>query len=219
MKKKAVFFHSTFGTVSPVEEVFRNQFPEVQLISLAEDGILPEVIANDGVPTPAIIKRLIGYAGMAQEAGASVFVCVCTTLGMAMRDAQKALSIPLVMIDAAMLRRAVTLGDRIALLITFPPTKQASMAAAREFAKEAGHESAVIDIITVAGAREAILQGDSATHDRLIAAAAHKAALDHDVIAFAQVSMVNAANLCADMTVPVLTSLEPGIAQLEEYFV
>jgi len=219
LKKKAVFFHSTFGTVSSVEEAFKKQFPDVQLISLAEDGILPEVIANDGVPTPGIIKRLIGYAGMAQEIGASVFVCVCTTLGMAMRDAQKALSIPLVMIDAAMLRRAVSLGERIALLITFPPTERASLAAAREFAKEAGRENVVIDIITVAGAREAMMQGDSETHDRLIADAAHNAALDHDVIAFAQVSMLNAANLCTDMSVPVLTSLEPGIAQLEEYFV
>lgn len=217
MNKKVVIFHTTFGTVSPVEKAFKRHFPEVQLISLAEDGVLPEVIANNGVPTPAIIKRLIGYAGMAQEVGASVFVCVCTTLGMAMRDAQKALSIPLVMIDAAMLRKAVTLGNRIALLITFPPTERASLAAAKEFAKEAGRENISIDIVTVEGAREAMMQGDLATHDRLIAETAHKVALDHDVIAFAQVSMLDAANLCRDLKVPILTSLEDGIKQLEEY--
>ena len=217
MKKKAVFFHSTFGTVSPVEKAFKEQFPDVQLVSLAEDGILPEVIANNGVPTPAIVKRLVEYAGMAQENGASVFVCVCTTLGMAMRYAQKALSIPLVMIDAAMLRRAVTLGKRIALLITFPPTERASLAAAREFAKEAGRDDVQIDIITVEGAREAMTRGETEEHDRLIAEVAHKAAECHDVIALAQVSMLNAANLCTDLTVPVLTSLESGIAQLEEY--
>ena len=47
MNKKVVIFHTTFGTVSPVEKAFKRHFPEVQLISLAEDGVLPEVIANN----------------------------------------------------------------------------------------------------------------------------------------------------------------------------
>ena len=75
-----------------------------------------------------------------------------------------------------------------------------------------------MDTILVPGAFEALnLEGDKAKHDQMIAEAARKAAEDHDVIALAQVSMVDAAALLSDLKAPVFTSLESGINQIEKY--
>ena len=80
MTKKIAFFHTTTATVIPMKEEFQQRYPDVQLISILEDGILPEVIANQGEPTPSIKKRLVEYGAIAQEQGAQAFVCMCTTL-------------------------------------------------------------------------------------------------------------------------------------------
>lgn len=217
MNKKAVFFHTTLMTPVPMKKAFEQRFPGVQLITILEDGVLPEVIANNNLPTPSIVKRLVEYGAIAQEQDAAVFVCMCTTLGIAVREARKALSIPMITIDGPMLKEAVTRGDKVGMLITFPPTERTSKAAAMAFAKECGREHVTVDVIVVDGARNALNSGNKALHDSLIVDTAHKAAKDFDVLVFAQVTMLDAAEQCGDMGVPVLTSVASGIEQLAEY--
>ena len=85
-------------------------------------------------------------------------------------------------------------GERVALLITAETTFRASSRSAKQAALRAGREQVQIDTILVEGAFDALnKKQDKALHDRLIVEAAEKAALTHDVIALAQVSMVDAA--------------------------
>ena len=217
MKKKIAFFHTTTATVLPMKQAFEARYPDVQLISILEDGVLPEVIANDGEPTPSIKKRLVEYGAIAQEQGASAFVCTCTTLGIAIREAQKALSIPMISIDGPMLKTAVEMGSKIGMLITFAPTKKASGDTIRAFAKDAGKDITA-DVILVEGARDALNAGNKAMHDDLIVDKAREAAaVGYDVLVFAQATMLDAANRCDDLPVPVLTSVASGIEQLQAY--
>lgn len=216
MAKKAAFFHTVLATPAPMKAAFHERFPDAELITMVDDSVLPEVLANGNLPTPAIVKRLADYASIAAQQGAGVFVCMCTTLGIAVREAQKAVSIPMLTIDGPMLRQAVETGNKIGMLITFPPTERTSKAAALAFAADARRD-VTVDVIVVDGARDALNAGDKATHDRLIAEKAQEAASVYDVLVFAQVTMLDAAAQCGGIGIPVLTSVKSGIEQLAEY--
>ena len=156
------------------------------------------------------------YATLAQEQGAAVFVCMCTTLGIAVREAQKAVDIPMITIDTPMLMEAVRKGCRIGMLITFAPTEKASKATCRAFANDIGKQ-VEIDVILVEGARKALNEGDKKLHDELIVRKAHEVQDLYDVLVFAQATMVDAAAECNDMNPLILTSVESGIAQIAKY--
>ncbi len=217
MSGKAAFFHTTTATVLPMRDAFFERFPDAELITMVDDSILPEVIANDNMPTPGILRRLITYAAVAEEQGAGVFVCMCTTLGMAIREAQKAVNIPMISIDGPMLRQAVSEGKRIALLITFAPTEKVSGETARAFARDCGRDDVEVDVVLVEGARDALNAGDAAKHDDLIVEKACRLRDEYDTIVFAQVSMANAAGRCREMGMQVLSGVESGIEQIEKY--
>lgn len=218
MKNLVYFFHTTPATPEPMKKAFREQYPNAQLVTILDDGILPEVIANDGIPTRAITKRLVEYGGMAQEQGAAVFVCMCTTLGVAVREAQKAISIPMITIDGPMLKEAVMTGEKIGMLITFPPTEKTSKAACLAFADDC-NKKVEVEVVIAEGAREALNQGNKELHDELIVKKAHEIAHKYDVLVFAQVTMLDAARRCGDLSIPVLTSVDSGIGQLRQYLI
>ena len=218
MNKTVAFFHTTMNTPLPLKQAFYRRFPDDRLITVMDDSVLPEVIANEGSFTPGIVRRLISFGSNAQMQGACVAMCMCTTLTEAVAQAGLALDIPFIAIDGPMLDRAVREGERVALLITADTTFRASSRSAKQAALRAGREQVQIDTILVEGAFDALnKKQDKALHDRLIVEAAEKAALTHDVIALAQVSMVDAAAQLKHLPVPVLTSLDSGIEQLASY--
>ena len=213
MKQKVAFFHTTPATVQPMKQQFLARYPDVQLITILDDGILPEVIANGGTPSRSITRRLVAYGALAQEQGAAAFVCMCTTLGIAMREAQAAIEIPMLTIDGPMLQTAVQKGRRIGMLITFAPTEKPSRAACLAFAADAG-KRVDVDVILVEGARDALNAGDKPLHDRLIEEKARACVADYDALVFAQATMTDAADRCADLPLPILTSVASGLSQL-----
>jgi hypothetical protein len=105
-----------------------------------------------------------------------------------------------------MIERAVTMGKRIGLLSTFPPTL-ASMPP--EF------PSSVQIVPKLAeGALAALDRGDRAEHDRLIAEAS-KDLRDCDVVALAQFSIAATAPLVAEATGrPVVTTPDSAVEKL-----
>lgn len=216
--KKVAFFHTTMNTPLPLKKAFEERYPGVPLITVMDDGIIPEVMAHDNNITPGIVRKLIHFAQENEKIGACVAVCMCTTITEAVEEASKAVDIPLLTIDGPMLDDAVKAGSRIALLITAATTFRASSAAIRRAAVRQGRESVQTDTILVEGAFEALnVEKDKAKHDTLIAECARKAARDHDVVVLAQVSMVDAAGLLEDLNVPVFTSLGSGLAQIGRY--
>jgi len=216
MRNKIAFFHTTTTTVQMLKQAFEKRYPNEQLITMVDDSILPEVLENGNQPTPDILRRLILYGQVAQEQGARVFVCMCTTLGLALRKAQEALIIPMISIDQPMLQEAVQKGDRIALLITFAPTADISRETALAFAADIDRDVKV-DVILAKGAREALNQGDKDTHDRIIAETAQNIASEYDLLVFAQVSMTDAAKICMERGMKVLYALDSGLEQIDSY--
>lgn len=218
MEKKIAFFHTTLNTPLPMKQAFERRFPGVQLITVADDSVLPEINANSGMFTARIVRKLIRFAQEAKEAGAVAVVCMCTTLASAVAQARPLVDIPFLTIDGPMLDQAVRTGDRVALLLTAKTTLEASSQSLARAARAAGRENIRLDTIWVAGAFEKLNQDhDKASHDRMIVEAAIQAAQDHDVIALGQASMVDAAKELTGLGIPVLTSVNSGIEQLAAY--
>ena len=46
--KKVVFVSTVAGIIPGMKEAFARQFPDVQLINLLDDGIIPEITENGG---------------------------------------------------------------------------------------------------------------------------------------------------------------------------
>ena len=50
--KKVVCVHTAMALVGPLNEIFLEYFPEVQVEHIAESSLIKEVIANNGVMPP-----------------------------------------------------------------------------------------------------------------------------------------------------------------------
>ncbi len=215
--KKVLFFHTTMNTPDLMKKAFLKRFPDASVINLVDDSVLPEVSENGNKYTKAIVERLIAYANIGESMGASVAVCMCTTITGAVYEASKQIKIPFVTIDRPMLEKAVQSGNSVALLVTAKTTLDASDASIKQVAKELGSRAAV-DTIFIPNASDALNQEHNKTkHDQLIAAAAEEAAKNYDVVVLAQATMANAAKLIRTKDAIVLTSVESGLEQLEKY--
>lgn len=218
MKKKIAFFHTTMNTPLPLKQAFEERYSQVELMSVMDDSIVPEVIENGNRYTPGIVRKLVEFAAEAQMRNASAAVCMCTTITGAVREAAKAVDIPFVTIDGPMLKEAAKKGGRTALLITAKTTFRESSESMQRAIDEFGTKDCTFDTILCEGAFEALnVEKDKEKHDQIIADTARKAAGDHDVIVLAQVSMVDAAKRLGDLKIPVLTSLESGLAQIADF--
>ena len=124
-------------------------------------------------------------------------------------------AIPLLKIDEPMAREAIRAGNRIGVIVTFPPTQDVTHALLRNAAGDAGCEIEMIDQL-VPDALHALLRGDKATHDRLLTAAAEKLAGDGvEAIVLAQVSMGHLVPTLGKQTgLPIFSSLETSLAEV-----
>ena len=116
-----------------------------------------------------------------------------------------------------MARRAVGMGKRIGVAVTFSPTGELARGLLLDTAAELGREID-LDLEVLPDAYSALLAGDNDTHDRLLLAGIHKLAVRQvDVVVLAQVSMARVlARAAAAAPVPVLSSLETSLAAIRE---
>jgi Asp/Glu/hydantoin racemase len=102
--------------------------------------------------------------------------------------AREFIPIPIVRIDEAMARLAVSQASRIAVLATLPTTLDPTIRLINLCAQEAGKKITTVSALA-SGAFAAITAGDAATHDRLIAEKAKLIIDECDIILLAQGSM------------------------------
>lgn len=215
MKTRVGVVHTFLYSVEDLKAMFRKYLPEVEMINIIDDSLLEEALANKGL-TPAIINRMCDYYSNLQDLGCACCLNQCSSVGEAADVAANIVNIPIVKIDAPMAREAVRLGSKIAVIATAVSTIEPSSRLVERMAKEAGKE-VTVDRCFVEGAYDFLLKtGDKQKHNEMVIAKIHEAAKDHDVIVLAQGSMYHLIPLLDDIKVPVLTSLETGVAQIRE---
>lgn len=215
IKPRIALIHALRESLQPIWTAFAAGWPEAEYFNLLDDSLSVDR-ERDGRLTPSIEQRFLTlgrYAAAVTDGGSETraILFTCSAFGPAIDAVKRDLKIPVLRPNEAAFERALDMGKRIALLVTFGP----SLKSLSDELKAMGTERRIdvtIEGRLVEGALPALQAGDGATHDRLIAAAV--AALPPvDAVVLGQFSMARAAASCARREL-VLTTPDAAVAKL-----
>jgi hypothetical protein len=166
---KIALVHAVQAAMPPIENAFKKLWPEARRTSLLDDS-LPADREMAGSLTPQLSNRIMSLAAYAAGTGADAVLFTCSAFGDAIDAAARALPLPVLKPNEAMFEAALAAGDRIGMLATFAPAVDSMEEEFREMARQR-RSAATIETIVAAGARAALIAGDIAEHDRLVAEA------------------------------------------------
>jgi Asp/Glu/hydantoin racemase len=195
----------------PVFQQLVSQYlPQVKVFNIVDDSLIKNVISC-GELTPATARRVVNYVGSAEAAGADFILVTCSSIGAAVEASAALTGIPVLRVDQPMADKAVQTGKRIGVVATLSTTLQPTSDLVRRRAAVAG-KTIELEAVLCEGAFDALMSGDAARHDEMVAKALKDLSSRADVIVLAQASMARVAdNLSAeDKKVPILAS--PAIA-------
>jgi Asp/Glu/hydantoin racemase len=207
MPLRITLIHALKHSIAPIEAAFAKDWPEVRLMNLLDDSLSAD-LARDGQLTEAMTERFLVLGDYAAATSADAILFTCSAFGPCIEAVARAHApMPVLKPNEAMIEQAITMGKRIGLLSTFPPTL---VSMPPEFPA-----SVTIVPKLAEGALAALDRGDRATHDRLLAEASRDLR-DCDVIALAQFSIAATAPLVAEATgKPVVTTPDSAVAKLK----
>ena len=194
----------------------KQHLPGVTIFHMVDESLIRDTIAHQKLRR-LTIRRLIGMIESAEAAGATAVMVTCSSIGPAATLAQKVFDIPVFRIDDAMAEKAVAVGRRIGVLATLRTTLDPTMALLADKAAAADRSVEIAEGLC-AKAFDAVLSGDTETHDRIVSDALLEMASKVDVIVLAQASMARVLNNLppGSVSIPVLSSPEPAILQAKD---
>lgn len=211
MSVKTLGLIHTSATLVPVfAELCAKYIPHVKTFNIVDDSLIKNTIAC-GELTADTSRRVVNYAGSAQDAGADYILFTCSSIGPAVEAAAGLSHVPVLRVDQPMADKAVQSGKKIGVVATLSTTLTPTSDLVRRRAIAAGKEIELVSVLCE-GAFEALMSGDAATHDLKVGDALKKLANEVDVILLAQASMARVVDTLseADKKVPILAS--PPIA-------
>ena len=215
MKPKTLGLIHTSATLVPLfQQLCQQSRPGVNVFNIVDDSLIKDVI-NRGELTAATARRVVDYVGSAEAAGADYILVTCSSIGAAVEAAAALTSVPVLRVDQPMADLAVEMGTRIGVIATLPTTLGPTSDLVRRRAALAGKEIALTSRLC-GGAFEALMSGDTARHDAMVAEALKELSGQVDVILLAQASMARVVEGLAenDRKVPILASPPQAIKHL-----
>jgi Asp/Glu/hydantoin racemase len=211
MQQKTLGLIHTSATLVPIfQQLCTEHLPHIKTFNIVDDSLIRNVI-HCGELTPATARRVVDYVGSAEAAGADYIMVTCSSIGAAVEASAILTKVPVLRVDQPMADRAVQSGKTIGVIATLPTTLQPTSDLVRRRAMAAGKEIKLVSHLCE-GAFDALMSGDAATHDKMVAAALKDLVNKTDVILLAQASMARVVDTldAADKKVPILAS--PSIA-------
>ncbi len=211
MSQKTLGLIHTSATLVPLfAELCSKYLPNVKVFNIVDDSLIKNTIAC-GELTASTSRRVVNYAGSAEEAGADYILFTCSSIGPAVEAAAALTGVPVLRVDQPMADIAVRSGKRIGVIATLSTTLEPTSDLVRRRAIAAGKEIELVPVLCE-GAFDALMSGDAATHDAKVGAALKKLVQEVDVILLAQASMARVVDALdeADKKIPILAS--PTIA-------
>jgi len=211
MQQKTLGLIHTSATLVPVFQQLVSQYlPQVKVFNIVDDSLIKNVISC-GELTPATARRVVNYVGSAEAAGADFILVTCSSIGEAVEASAALTGIPVLRVDQPMADKAVQTGKRIGVVATLSTTLQPTSDLVKRRAAIAG-KTIELEAVLCEGAFDALMSGDAAKHDEMVAKALKDLSSRTDVIVLAQASMARVADnlLAEDKKVPILAS--PAIA-------
>lgn len=211
MKRKKLGLVHTSATLVPVfAQLCREKLPGAETFNIVDDSLVKGIMAAGRI-TPEISARVANYLKSAESAGADQILVTCSSIGPAVEAAAPSIGVPVLRVDQPMADQAVQTGRRIGVIATLRTTLEPTADLIRRRAEKAGKKIELTSRLCE-GAFEALMSGDAAKHDALVADALRELSRHLDVIVLAQASMARVVDglAAADRCVPILAS--PGIA-------
>lgn len=207
MQQKTLGLIHTSATLVPVfADLCSKYLPGIKTFNIVDDSLIKNVI-QCGELTPATSRRVVNYAGSAQDAGADYILFTCSSIGAAVEASAALTKVPVLRVDQPMADLAVKTGKRIGVIATLPTTLQPTSDLVSRRAAAAGKKIELTAVLCE-GAFEALMSGDTTTHDQKVAAALKELSKNTDVIVLAQASMARVVDGLneSDKKVPILAS-------------
>jgi Asp/Glu/hydantoin racemase len=210
MSQKLGLIHTSATLVPVFAALCREKLPDVETFNIVDDSLV-RGIREAGALTAPLARRVAAYLESAELAGADFILVTCSSIGPAVEAGAQLTGVPVLRVDQPMADRAVQTGTRIGVIATLATTLEPTADLIRRRAALAGKAIELAPRL-VEGAFEALMAGDTATHDACVAAALRELARGVDVIVLAQASMARVVDVlgAADRRVPILAS--PSLA-------
>ena len=211
MKRKILGLIHTSATLVPVfSQLCKEKLPGVDTFNLADDSLIKDVIRR-GELTPQTARRVVQHIALAEAAGADYILVTCSSIGRAVETAASLSAVPVLRVDQPMADRAVQTGRRIGVVATLPTTLEPTADLIQRRAQKAGRQVELTSRLC-AGAFDALMSGDAAKHDAMVAGALRALSQQVEVIVLAQASMARVVEGLteAEKHVPILAS--PALA-------
>lgn len=209
MKKRRLTCLHTSSVMIPVfGDLCRELLPGVEAVHMVDESLLKDIL-KDGCLTKPTARRVINHILSADQAGTDAILVTCSSIGKAAELGRELVESPVMRVDEPMTKKAIEIGRRIGVIATLPSTLNPTADLLR---RQAGGDLDVTAKLCE-GAFEAVISGDTATHDRIVTEAILDLAGRVDVIVLAQASMARVVDTLSanQRTVPVLSSPRPAI--------
>jgi Asp/Glu/hydantoin racemase len=195
--------------LAPVfNEIAARIMPDVRILHFVDESTIKNTIAA-GKLEKATMRQVIRLVGSTFDAGCDVALVTCSSIGRAVEMAADLYDQPVLRVDRPMAEKAVATGRRIGVLATLSTTLKPTADLIRRVAEEQGKQVEILEHVCP-GAFDAVIAGDGATHDRIVAEGLTEAMKGMDVIVLAQASMARVVASLPEGAVaaPVLASPE-----------
>jgi Asp/Glu/hydantoin racemase len=213
--KQLAFIH-TSPSVIPTFKSLADELvgPRAKIFNMVDESLLCDIIGHGCCP-PATAKRLVGHVIAAEGAGAQIILVTCSSMGRAVEASRTLVASKVLRVDEPMAAKAVATGRRIGVIATLPSTLEPTAALIQSHAA-AAQKQIQLTTRVVDGAFDAVISGNGATHDELVAAALRTMAKAVDVIVLAQASMARVVESLRpdDRPVPILSSPRSAVEHL-----
>ena len=207
MAQAIAFLHTSPVHVARFDRLLAEADPGIPTRHIVDETLLSD--ARTVGLTATVRGRIAQRVREAASPETAVVVCTCSTIG-ACTEAV-ALDRPLIRVDRAMAERAVALGSVILVVAALESTLAPTRALVLDAARRAGKRIQIADALC-ADAWASFESGDQTAYLRAIADCIRAHAANANVVVLAQASMDGAADLCADLGIPVLSSPRLGVA-------
>ena len=207
----------TSPTLVPIFSVLcEAKIPDTTIFHMVDESMIKDTI-REGRLRRATMRTLLMMVESANLSGADAVMVTCSSIGAGVAIAQQLFDFPVIRVDEAMAEDAVRIGKRIGVIATLRTTLEPTIALLQEKAIEGGRPIEIVDSLCDE-AFDAVLAGDTATHDKIVGKALLETMRDVDVVVLAQASMSRVVKtLPRDaLKMPVLSSPESAVMRARE---
>lgn len=212
MSTKLGLIHTSATLVPIFQELVTTYLADkdIEVFNIVDDSLIKNTIRQNKL-TPDTARRVADYVGSAEQAGADFILVTCSSIGPAVEASELLTSVPVLRVDRPMADRAVKIGRKIGIIATLETTLEPTSDLVSRRAKAIGKDVELVSVCCE-GAFEALMAGDAAVHDRIVAESLGQLSKQVDVILLAQASMARVVDQLeeSDKRVPILAS--PPIA-------